>query len=201
MILNVHGNNLRASRDWVGDQWLDFEASGDIVSAIPATIISDDKISPISAFDEVKSDDIPALGHTDLINGGEIARKKLEFDCLAPQNSCPVVNMGCSSLQDSILENLNSANEVELQLKDVDKKSNDKTTHRGDGKDADYTRDHSGDTTVQNGCDDDDIFLNKDNNGNRIAPEASETSERKCEPASMEVVDHFQKVAPILIGM
>lgn len=186
----------------MGDKWVDVEANGDIVSAIPAAIISDDKISLISAFDGGKSDGIPALGRTDLINGGEIAKENLELDCLAPQNSCAVVkvNIGCSSLQDTILGNLNSASGVELRLKYADKKSNDKTTCRGDGKVyADCTHDHSSDATVQNGLDDDDIFLNKDDN--RIAPEESETSERKCEPALMEVEDHLQKELPIPIGM
>lgn len=188
----------------MGDQWLDVEANGDIVSAIPAAIISDDKISSISAFDEGKSDDIPALGRTDLINGGETATEKLELDCLAPQNSSPVVkvNIGCSSLQDSILENPNSANEVELQLKDADKKGDDKITGKGVGKDyADCTHDYIVDATAQNGCDDDDIFLNKDTDNNRIAAEESETSDRKCEPALMEVADYLQKEPLILISM
>ncbi|KAL1815299.1 hypothetical protein ACET3Z_017873 [Daucus carota] len=204
LFLNVHGKNLRASRDWVGDCWLDVEANGNIVSAISVANISDDKISTRYAFDEAKSDDFPALGRTDLINSVKITNEeKLELDCLAPQDSCPElkVNIACSSLQDVILEKMNCADELELQLKDVGKKSNESITDKCDGMDdADRTHDHSGDITVQNVCDDNNVLLIKDSNDNSIAPEESENSERKPEPALMEV-DHFQRVSPIVIGM
>lgn len=44
LLLNIQSKDLRISRDWVGNQWVDIEAKPDILSAISAAISLDVKI-------------------------------------------------------------------------------------------------------------------------------------------------------------
>ncbi|KAK1400529.1 hypothetical protein POM88_000134 [Heracleum sosnowskyi] len=130
LYLNVHGKNLRASRDWVGNiyEWVDVEANANIVSAISAAIISPAKLLATSTIDEDKSDDFPTLGQMQVIDAEDkIAKEeKLELNCSAPQNSCPEnvkVELASSPLENKILEDVGNANEEELLLRGDDKES------------------------------------------------------------------------------
>ncbi|XP_068310556.1 uncharacterized protein [Pyrus communis] len=40
LLLNMHKNDLRISRDWFGDEWVDVEAKPDVLSAISSTLSS-----------------------------------------------------------------------------------------------------------------------------------------------------------------
>ncbi|KAK1404975.1 Agenet-like domain-containing protein [Heracleum sosnowskyi] len=190
LFLNVHGKNLRASRDWVGNEWVDVEANGNIVSAISAAIISDAKLSATSTIDEDKSDDFPTLGHMQVIDAeAKIAKEeKLELDGSAPQGSCPEnvkVELACSPLENKILEDLGNANAEELQLRGEDKESTINLIKNCSREEhADCTHDRTAETL----CDDDnDMLFNKGINENRIELEGSEIAGMKCEPELMEV--------------
>lgn len=190
LFLNVHGKNLRASRDWVGNEWVDVEANGNIVSAISAAIISDAKLSATCTIDEDKADDFPTLGHMQVIDAeAKIAKEeKLELDCSAPQDSCPEnvkVELACSPLENKILEDVGNANEEELLFRGKDKESDIDLIENCRGKEhADCTRGHTAETV----CDDDtDMFSDKGIHENRIELEGSEIAGMKCEPELTEV--------------
>lgn len=189
LFLNVHGKNLRASRDWLGNEWVDVEANGNIVSSISAAIISDAKLSATSTIDEDKSDDFPPLGHMQVIDAEAKTAKeeKLELDCSAPQDSCPEnvkVELACSPLENKILEDVGNANE-ELLLRGKDKESDINLIKNCRGEEnAGCTRDRTADTV----CDDNtDMCLDKGINENRIELEGSEIAGMKCEPELTEV--------------
>lgn len=73
--LNVHKKDIRISKDWVGNQWVDIEAKPDILSAISAVINPDNKISLSSTVaKDVKPDgldvsytDIPSRAKLDIV--------------------------------------------------------------------------------------------------------------------------------------
>ncbi|KAF2305576.1 hypothetical protein GH714_006860 [Hevea brasiliensis] len=48
--LSIHKRDLRSSRDWVGNQWIDIQAKPDILSVISATINPDAKMSMSSTI-------------------------------------------------------------------------------------------------------------------------------------------------------
>lgn len=79
VFLNVHGTNLRASKDWVGSLWVDIETNATIISVISAAISRDTKLSTISNIDkEAKSDDFPISSHEALINAAMPTRTILK---------------------------------------------------------------------------------------------------------------------------
>ncbi|KAL8131731.1 uncharacterized protein LOC141696841 [Apium graveolens] len=190
LFLNVHGKNLRASRDWVGNEWVDVEANGNIVSAISAAIISDAKLSAPSTIDEDKADDFPTSGHMQ-VNDAEakIAKEeKLELNCSAPQDSCPEnvkVELACPPLENKILEDVGNANKEEPLLKGKGKESDINLMKSCRGEEhADCTHDRTAETI----CDDDtDMLFDKGINENRIEHEGSEIAGMKCEPELTEV--------------
>lgn len=59
LLLNIHKNDLRVSRDWLGDQWIGIKSKPEIVSAISATISSETKPSGSSAYEDIKSVGLP----------------------------------------------------------------------------------------------------------------------------------------------
>lgn len=184
--------NLRASRDWVGNEWVDVEANGNIASAISAGIISDAKLSATSTIDEDKSDDLPTLGHMQVVDAEvKISKEeKLELDCSAPKDSSPEnvkVELACSPLENKILEDVGNANEEELLLRRKAKESDINFIKNCRGEEhADCTHDPTAETV----CDDDndnDMLFDKGINENRIELEGSEIAGMKCEPELMEV--------------
>ncbi|KAF3453327.1 hypothetical protein FNV43_RR03767 [Rhamnella rubrinervis] len=61
LLLNVHNKDLRISREWLGDQWINIEAKPDLVSAISATFFSGSKPSMSSTIGkDIKSDGLAA---------------------------------------------------------------------------------------------------------------------------------------------
>ncbi|GAV68796.1 BAH domain-containing protein/Agenet domain-containing protein [Cephalotus follicularis] len=65
LFLSIHRKDLRISRDWVGDKWIDIEAKPDLLSTISQTISPVTKVSmPSSIAKDVKSA-MPDIGvHT-----------------------------------------------------------------------------------------------------------------------------------------
>ncbi|KAM4092205.1 hypothetical protein ACB094_06G020500 [Castanea mollissima] len=48
LLLNIHKKDLRKSKDWMGDQWVDIQGKPDILSTISETIGSDTKLATSS---------------------------------------------------------------------------------------------------------------------------------------------------------
>jgi len=64
LLLNVIRKNLRVSRDWMGDQWVDIEVNRDIRLAISAAVSQDTKVAAtLTIVKEPMSDDFPKLCH------------------------------------------------------------------------------------------------------------------------------------------
>lgn len=186
LFLNVHGKNLRASRDWVGDRWVDIETNATIISAISAAISPDTKLSTTSTIDEAKSDEILTSGHEVLTNVKIVEEEKLDLACLAHRDGIPEnmkVDVACLSLQDGTPENMNCSHEEEVRLRDKDKVSTGNLVSNSHEKNfADCIRNNSDNKTSED--------LDEDGNANRIEieMEGSETFAKKCEPEQMEVV-------------
>ncbi|KAG9159842.1 hypothetical protein Leryth_007843 [Lithospermum erythrorhizon] len=62
LLLHVAKSNLRVSRDWVGDQWVDIDINPDILAVVSATISLDAKQS-ISSIKESNCPNSPLMCH------------------------------------------------------------------------------------------------------------------------------------------
>lgn len=168
LFLNVHGKNLRASRDWTGDQWVDIETNASIISAISAAISPDTKHSTTSTNDETKSYETLSLGHEGVTNVKIVEDEKLELACLANQDGISEnVEVELASLvpQDGISGNMDCSNE-EVQLTEEHQKISDNNViDNGNTNDADEGDRDKG-----------------------LARDGFKTSGVKCEPEPMEVV-------------
>lgn len=185
LFLNVHGKNLRASRDWVGDRWVDIETNATIISAISAAISTDTKLSTTSTIDEAKSDEILTSGHEVLTNVKIVEEEKLDLACLAHRDGIPEnmkIDAACLSLQDGTPENMDCSHEKELRLRDEGKiSSGNLVSNPHEKNSADCIRNNGDYNTSED--------LDEDGNANRIEieMEGSETFGKKCEPEQMEV--------------
>ncbi|KAF5479051.1 hypothetical protein F2P56_005556 [Juglans regia] len=107
IVLNVHKKDLRKSKDWMGDQWVDIQGKPDIISALSATIGLENKLSPSSnIIKDVKSDfsvscaEVPSSAK---FNIGE--DEKLELTAVINSDGLPedmerVIDKKSSSLND-----------------------------------------------------------------------------------------------------
>lgn len=92
LFLNIQRKNLRVSRDWVGNRWVDVEANPNIISAISAPIGSHNKLStPSTIAKEDKSDGFPTSSHEvpTNIELSIVEEKKLDLADLAPLDGLP----------------------------------------------------------------------------------------------------------------
>ncbi|GMP52187.1 hypothetical protein CsSME_00018102 [Camellia sinensis var. sinensis] len=89
ILLSINRKNLRVSRDWMGDHWVDIKLNHDVLSAISSVIRLDAKLSPasISAKDP-ESDDYPMSCHEvpPTTKLDIVEEEKLDFDNLAPDD-------------------------------------------------------------------------------------------------------------------
>lgn len=80
LLLKASKNNLRVSRDYIGDKWVDIEASNDILSVISAIIRLDTKMSPSTiTTKETQSSYLPIPGHE--APSSKTMEEKLVTDC------------------------------------------------------------------------------------------------------------------------
>ncbi|CAL5390286.1 unnamed protein product [Camellia sinensis] len=89
ILLNINRKNLRVSRDWMGDHWVDIKLNHDVLSAISSVIRLDAKLSPASiSAKEPESDDFPMSCHeVPLTTKLDIVEEeKLDLDNLAPDD-------------------------------------------------------------------------------------------------------------------
>lgn len=74
--LSIHKKDLRTSRDWVGNQWIDIQVKPDILSAISATFSPDAKMSMSSTVTEDVKPSGFALSCTEVPAGAELVSNK-----------------------------------------------------------------------------------------------------------------------------
>lgn len=74
--LSIHKKDLRTSRDWVGNQWIDIQVKPDILSAISATFSPDAKMSMSSTVTEDMKPSGFALSCTEVPTSAELVSNK-----------------------------------------------------------------------------------------------------------------------------
>ncbi|KAK2999711.1 hypothetical protein RJ639_023809 [Escallonia herrerae] len=125
LLLTVNRKNLRVSRDWAGDRWVDVRANPNILSAISTAIIPDAKLSLTSMISvDPKSDGFPTLCNAIPTNTklSMVEEEKLEVAGLA--SDIPPTDMECTKKEKLLLvedngdgEN-NGSHEVDCHEKD-----------------------------------------------------------------------------------
>ncbi|EEF39579.1 uncharacterized protein LOC8266943 [Ricinus communis] len=142
--LSVHKKDLRISRDWMGNQWIDIQAKPDILPAISAAISPGTKTSMSPAI----AKDLKSDGHAISCNEGpasaeldSIEEKKADTATLASTDSIPE-NMDCDDdkmppLSDDKADE-DGGNDINVDHDKVDKiDSNDEDQVDGDIKGKD----------------------------------------------------------------
>ncbi|CAK9155565.1 unnamed protein product [Ilex paraguariensis] len=177
LFLNVDRKNLRISRDWVGDQWVDIEPNPNVLSTISEDVSPDTKLSVTSTIKEAKSDSFPMSSNevpTNIKLGGA-------------EEDTPKLDGLASS--DGLLKYMDQDNYEQQQLiKDMDKE--DDGHHPDDINEKGNTDHHLGDDDVDdldnNGINKDDGDDNDEvDNGDNL--EVPETAGPICEAELMEV--------------
>ncbi|KAL5737377.1 hypothetical protein ACOSP7_030138 [Xanthoceras sorbifolium] len=139
LFLNVHKKDLRISRDWVGDRWVDIEAKPDIFSAISALLNPENKISSSSTI----AKDVKAVGFdasctevpiVDKLETVEEEKPKLAGNDSLPDDLDRVNgNMPSSSLEQGDGE---GGDDVNVSCEEVhDARGNDEKEHDGENHD------------------------------------------------------------------
>uniref|UniRef100_A0A5B7B327 BAH domain-containing protein n=1 Tax=Davidia involucrata TaxID=16924 RepID=A0A5B7B327_DAVIN len=179
LFLNIHKKNLRVSRDWMGDQWVDIETNPDILSAISATISQDTNLSVSAVANEVKSDGFP-MSCDEVPSGTKldiVEDKKLDLVVMAPS--------------DGPLNDIDRVNDEKQPLIE-DKYNEDNGNHANDSHEVgnvDYVHGNDDDVDKYHNDDDDNNDVGDEGeNGDRLEIEEFETAVQKCEPELMEVV-------------
>ncbi|XP_057461428.1 uncharacterized protein LOC130751776 [Actinidia eriantha] len=169
LLLNTNRKNLRVSRDWMGDHWVDIEVNHDILSAISALVSSDTRVSISSStiVKEPESYDVPMSCHvvptTTKLN--KVEEEKLEVNDLAPRDDISG---------------------------DIDLVNHEKQPVVEDGDDSNHVNGSPGRNSLAYASNDNDNV--EDNNdvgnvgddGHKL--EECETNGQKCEPELLEVV-------------
>ncbi|KAM7498987.1 hypothetical protein LguiA_023401 [Lonicera macranthoides] len=161
LFLNLHRKNLRISREWLGDQWVDIKANPDILSVISAANNPDNKNCVSSTvIKETESEGLRRLPHKVPTN------TKLS---VVEEN----LYIAGSSACDGDKENTGT------RVKDTNEKHSTDSLSSGDDHDSD---DGGG------GKDDKDCDVDEDDTVNKLVVEKLETSVQRSEAEPMEAV-------------
>lgn len=173
LYLNIEPKNLRVSRDWVGDHWLDVEPNPNILS-----IISDTKLSTTSAASkEAKSDDSPI--YHKIINSHKLSAVEEEEE---------IHDLEGMTLTNVPLEDGCNANEQQRVFEAEEKEH---YAHEEEKDNADYDSTRANVDVDGNGYDDGDDG-DKERNVDEANEESNlvdcEISELKSEAETMEML-------------
>lgn len=171
LFLNMHSKDLRISRDWVGNQWVDIEAKPDILSAIYAAISPDAKISTslISSKDAAVLCPIAPISTMQ-----NVVEDKLDL-------AAPVSSYGFS-------EDMDCVNEMKQPSREDGGGGND-ADHVNDSHNNDNLDEAHGDDNDENNNNDEDDHNDGDDNDCELDLEDFETARQKCVAVElMEVV-------------
>ncbi|XP_065862572.1 uncharacterized protein [Euphorbia lathyris] len=137
--LSIQKKDVRPSREWIGNQWVDIEAKPDIMSAISIAISPDNKMSLSPKITEDTNHDSCAMSCKNVpasLELDNIEDKKLEIATLASTESIPE-DMDCDgdgkpppSSDDKTKEDV--GNDVKVNSNEVDKvEGNDEDEAKG----------------------------------------------------------------------
>ncbi|KAJ7960915.1 putative Agenet domain-containing protein / bromo-adjacent domain-containing protein [Quillaja saponaria] len=89
LLMNMHQKDLRISRDWLGDRWIDVEAKPDVVSAIFAVHDSNTNLT----MSTTSNKDVDTVGCAISCPGvsvsNNVEEKKLDVTAIACSDNCP----------------------------------------------------------------------------------------------------------------
>lgn len=165
LLLNVHKKDLRVSREWLGNQWINIEAKPDVVSAISVTFISGSKPSMSSTIGkDIKSDG--------LASSSIEAPASTDCDIVEEEN----LNVTASTSSDGLFKNVDWVNgDKSPSLKDS-----------GPEDDGVNPNDSCGNVDNVQGNDDDDKD-DHDHDEGRVGMEMLESSGQSCK--AVEVME------------
>ncbi|XP_044506534.1 uncharacterized protein LOC123226107 isoform X2 [Mangifera indica] len=166
--LNMHKKDIRISKDWVRNQWVDIEAKPDILTAISAVLNPDNKVSVSSTVAkdvkpgclDMSYTDVPSSTKLDITEG-----EKPKLDTLA----------SCDNLKE---EDMDRFNEEKPASQEVNREGGDDVNVSSDevhgvqcidAKDIDETKD--------------------DNDDNRSKSDAEDLETSECNHKTAELVD------------
>lgn len=152
LLLNIHKKDLRKSKDWMGDQWVDIQGKPDILSTISETIGSDTKLATSSNLvqDTKSGFSVSYVEAPSSTNFNTVEDEKLNSSSFASSDGLPedmdMVDKKSPSLNDIKTEidgvetNGSCDNVDDVQGNDDDDK------HENDGENGDKTEnlDNSG---------------------------------------------------------
>lgn len=183
LLLNVIRKNLRVSRDWMGDQWVDIEANRDILSAISAVVSQDTKVTASPTIvKEPDSDDLLKLCHEAPIS--------TKLDVVEEEKVEPLDDFVPCDYVSRDMDQVNDEKQLVVEERD-DSNTGDESPEKDNAEHA-----HSNHDNVEDQNDDDDDADNGggvgdgdrdvDENGHTL--DEFETAGQKCEAELLEVV-------------
>lgn len=177
MYLSTELKNLRVSRDWVGDRWVDIEPNPNILCIISATSV-DTKLSTSSAASkEAKSDNSPTSIHK-VVTSHKLSAVEEEIHDLAGMTLTNV------PLKDDCI---NSEEQRVFEAEEKEYYSNNVEEER-ENVGYDLGGDNAVNSSLLNGNGDDDKGnIVDDSNGENNLVEC-EIAELKCEAEAMEML-------------
>ncbi|KAI8552991.1 hypothetical protein RHMOL_Rhmol06G0310500 [Rhododendron molle] len=183
LLLSVSRKNLRVSRDWMGDQWVDIEANRDILSAISAVVSQDTKVTASPTIvKEPNSDDLLKLCHeAPICTKLDVVEEKVEpLDDFVP---CDYVSRDMDQVNDEkqlVVEERDDSNTGD----ESPEKDNAEHAHSNHDNVEEQNDDDDDDTDNGGGVGDGDRDV--DENGHTL--DEFETAGQKCEAELLEVV-------------
>ncbi|KAJ9672364.1 hypothetical protein PVL29_025831 [Vitis rotundifolia] len=172
LFLNMHSKDLRISRDWVGNQWVDIEPKPDILSAIYAAISPDAKISTSLISSKDAAVLCPKAPTSTMQN---VVEDKLGL-------AAPVSSYGFFP------EDMDCVNEMKQPSREDGGGGND-ADHVNDSHNNDNLDEALGDDNDENNNNDEDDHNDGDDNDCELDLEDFETAPQKCVAVElMEVV-------------
>ena len=152
LLLNIHKKDLRKSKDWMGDQWVDIQGKPDILSTISETIGSDTKLATSSNLvqDTKSGFSVSYVEAPSSTNFNTVEDEKLNSSSFASSDGLP-------EDMDRFDKKSSSLNEIKMEVDGVETNdscdnvddvqgNDDDDKHENDGENGDKTEnlDNSG---------------------------------------------------------
>ncbi|XP_062078813.1 uncharacterized protein LOC133783267 [Humulus lupulus] len=181
LVLNLHKKDLRTSRDWLGDQWINIETKPDIVSAISMVSSSGSRPSTSSTI------------HKDINSGGLAStfEDPASTKCIITEEENQNLNLTTSTSSDDPPKDMDCVNcEVEKSPSlrdnvkeddgvDADNSCDNADSFKGDGNDEKDGNDDIDGNDDKDGNDNSNDDDNADDDDGKVNTKELETSEQK----------------------
>lgn len=191
MFLNIDRKNLRISRDWVGDRWVDIETNRDILSMI--ALIQETKISVSSSITSERQRANPMDHKIHVSTADEEAARVSAEARPIDHHSKHSIDVNNEKQEDDITEKRLTDNSRDIDLIKDEKQATESKVNENDCNNSSSS---SGSDKHELDChlsDDNDSYntdidneINKDSNGEKSSE--PEIDGKKCETEVMDMV-------------